>query len=160
MKVFKVYLSGPITGLSFNEAEGWTEYAKQQLNVLDFEHIGKFRIDGYKPLRKKTFLKDEKSLSAHGYNIHPLSTNRGIVTRDMYDVKTSDAILVNLLGAKRVSIGTVCEISGAFVLDKPIVLVMEKEQNFHEHCFIREMCDYHVSDLDHGIEIVKHVLLP
>jgi Nucleoside 2-deoxyribosyltransferase len=156
----KVYLSGPITGLDFNTAHSWTEYAKQQLRILDSEHIGHFRIDGYKPLRKKSFLANETELSAHGYNHHPLSSNRGIVTRDIYDVRSSDMILVNLLDAKRVSIGTVCEISAAFVLNIPIVLVMEKEGNVHEHCFVREMCDYHVHDLDFGISLVKSVLLP
>lgn len=137
--------------MSFNEAIGWTDYAKERLDPKG--------IIGYKPLRGKKFLFAETNLSAKGYNINPLSTAKGIVRRDSYDVRTCNAVLVNVLDAKRVSIGTVCEVAFAYILNKPVVLVMEPEGNIHEHCFITEMCDYWVHDLDHGIEIIQTILL-
>ena len=128
---FKVYLSGPITGLLYKDAVAWTDYAKEEL--------AKDGINGYRPLRGKEFLKDYKELDAQGYlDANPLGTPKGIVGRDRYDVHTSDCILVNLLGAQRVSIGTVFEIAWAEWLYKPIVLVMEKEGNIHEHGMILE----------------------
>lgn len=151
---FKVYLSGPITGLTYDSARGWTQYAKNKLEP--------FGIDGYMPLRGKDFLRkisSQKILGAMGHSADPLSTPKAIVSRDYYDVASSDAILCNLVDATRVSIGTVAEIAWAWQLKKPIVLVMEKELNIHEHAFVREMCTHQTTNLDIAIDLVKLILL-
>lgn len=148
---YKVYLSGPITGLTVEQAIGWTDYAKDKL-------WDDYSIVGYRPLRGKNNLPNEKELSAMGYEESPISTAKGIVGRDRYDVESCDVILVNLLGAKRVSIGTVFEIAWAYSLHKPIVLVMEKTGNLHHHAFITETCTYWVNDLDYALELVDFVV--
>ncbi len=151
IKEYKTYLSGPITGLTYNDAIGWTDYAKIELE--------KHGIIGFRPLRGKHFLKDVEKMSALGYDTNPLSTERGIYTRDRYDVESCDAMLVNLTGTHRVSIGTMYEMAWADLLHKPIVCVMEKDgSNLHEHAFVRQSITHRVHDIDVGIEIIKLIL--
>lgn len=150
--VFKVYLSGPISGLTYEQSIGWTDYAKTEL--------AKDGIDGYKPLRGKKFLKDVGQIGEYVSVDHWMSTPKAILERDSYDVRSSDVILVNLLGAKTRSLGTTSEIGMAYVLNKPIVLVMEKSGNCHDHPFITEPPKWWVDNLDIGISIVKSILLP
>lgn len=148
---YKVYLSGPITGLDYGAAIGWTDYAKAQLSIS--------KINGFRPLRGKKFLKEETELlNAMGYPEIPVSTPKGIVHRDRYDVESCDAMLVNVLGAKSKSIGTMFEMAWAFMLHKPVVLVMEKEHNVHHHAFVEQACTYWVYDLDYGIELINLIL--
>lgn len=148
----KVYLAGAITGLTYEDGKNWREIAQ-----LRFKDRG---IKAYSPLRGKEYLKkyyNPLPAVTTGIN-NPLSTHKGIVTRDIFDVRTCDAMLVNLLGAERVSIGTVAEIGAAYALNKPMVLVMEKEGNIHQHGFILEMCGFHVETLEEGISILDTIL--
>lgn len=145
-----VYLAGPITGLSYGGCTDWRNYC--------IDELGKVGIKGLSPLRMKAYL--EKSTSIKDvYNEHPLSTGKGITTRDRHDCQTCDVILVNFLGAKTVSIGTVLEIAWADAVRTPIVLVMEKENNIHEHSMIRELAGFRVETLDEGLNIVKAILV-
>ncbi len=148
---FKVYLSGPITGLSYSDAIGWTEYAKDVLWI-------KYGISGYRPLRGKFELKDETCLDAMGSTKSIVSLPKGIYRRDKYDVQSCDAMLVNLIGAKRISIGTMFEMAWADLLQKPMVLVMEPKNNLHEHIFVNESVTYRVSNLDVGIDLINLIL--
>lgn len=66
-------------------------------------------------------------------------------------------LLVNFLGAKEVSIGSVMEIAWANSFRKPIALVMEKS-NPHNHSMIRRVSDFIASDLNEAIEIVTAAL--
>lgn len=68
-------------------------------------------------------------------------------------------ILVNFLGAKKVSIGSVMEITWADAWRKPIIIVMEKD-NVHAHAMIKEVAGFIVSDLDEAIAIAIAVLSP
>jgi nucleoside 2-deoxyribosyltransferase len=147
-----VYLAGPITGLSFGEATDWREYAIQQLSAAG--------IDAFSPLRAKTYLKQESNL-ADQYSFNPLSTAHGIVTRDLFDAMGRDLLLVNFLGATKVSIGTVMEIAWADACRKPIVIAMEPGKvNPHEHSMLTEVSGYIVPTLDEAIYIAIKVLLP
>lgn len=146
-----VYLAGAIAGLSHSGATSWRDQARDALSATG--------ITAFSPMRGKDFLKDMEVLSNHGYP-HPLSTNKAITTRDRCDCMGCDAILMNLLGATRVSIGTSIEIGWADAARVPIVLVMEKTGNPHDHCMVREMCGFQVETLEEGIATVKAILLP
>lgn len=141
-----VYLAGPITGLSFGEATDWRQYA--------IKALAKEGIKGLSPLRCKDYLANEKSIDVQ-YDNYVLSTGKGITTRDRWDCHRSDALLVNLLGAEKVSIGTMMELGWANSAGKPIVLCMEDKGNPHDHAMVREVCGFVVNTLDHGIEVVK-----
>jgi len=146
-----VYLAGTITGSSFTEATGWREDVTQ---ILEASGIACFS-----PLRTKTYLLEETCI-ADSYEEKVMSSQRGIYARDFYDCRSKDAVFVNLLGATKVSIGTVMEIAWATAYSKPIVLVMEKEGNLHDHAMIREACPFIVHSLEEGIHIMKSILLP
>lgn len=146
----RVYLAGPITGLTYDEGNQWRQYAASRLAP----------IEAMSPLRGKEFLQKYGPLTATFNSNKALSTSRGIMTRDFNDCRTSDAILCNLLGAKRVSVGTVMEIAWAHAFQIPLILVMEESGNPHEHAMIEEAYGYRVPTLDEGIAITKSVLLP
>lgn len=141
-----VYLAGPITGLSYGEATDWRSYAIQSL--------AKENIKGLSPLRCKEYLMLEKKI-AQKYDSFVLSTGKGITTRDRWDCLRCDVLLVNLLGAEKVSIGTMMELGWASSNNKPIVLCIEDQGNIHDHAMVREVCGFAVNSLDHGLEIVK-----
>lgn len=67
---------------------------------------------------------------------------------------------MNLLGAKRVSIGTTVELGWADAWRKPLILVMEKSGNIHGHIFYQGIPTYRVDNLDSGIACAKYLLLP
>ncbi|MDQ5949396.1 MAG: hypothetical protein QG589_522 [Patescibacteria group bacterium] len=149
MKEFLLYCAGPILGTSYKECTSWREYVANQLPL---------HITAVSPMRGKKYLENEKSIS-HSYEEYPLSSKKGITCRDRMDVMRCDMIIVNFLGTKKVSIGTVMEIAWADAWRKPIIVVMEKD-NIHQHTILQEVTGFIVSDLDEAIKIVVSVLSP
>ncbi len=140
----KVYLSGPISGLTPKEASEWRDYAAERL-VGEGNFVVRDPLRGTArqfPRRKKFVFKN--------YPDVPDMTGRAFVMRDLYDVLTSDAVLCNLLGAKTVSIGSVCEVAWAMLQRKIMVLVIEKG-SLHDHEFLKE-CGLVFNDLDVAID--------
>lgn len=151
MSKFKVYLAGPIAGLTYDEGQDWREHAVSAL--------AQHGIAGYSPLRQKSFLRDAGVIGKSAFT-NPMASDRGIMTRDHNDCQTADAILCNLLGAKSVSQGTVMEIAWAYAYRKPLIVVMEETNNLHDHPMVRAAIDYRVTSLDQAIAITAAVLLP
>ncbi len=143
-----VYLAGPIEGLHYDGCTSWREYATQEL--------GKDGIIGVSPMRAKEFLEGKV---IEGDQNHVMATDKAITTRDRFDVEGCDVMLVNFLGAKRVSVGTCVEFGWADTYRKPVVMCMEESGNFHDHAMIREIAAYRVTSLDEGIQVVKSVLI-
>lgn len=82
------------------------------------------------------------------------------ISIDRFDAKRADAILTNLLGAGKVSIGTMIEVGWADDGVKPIILVMEKENNIHDHPILKNIAGFIADNLDDAIELAKKILLP
>lgn len=92
----RIYLAGPISGLSYDESRfGWRN---QIATLIDPS------IDLYSPMRHKDHLAGETSLAASDIETHVISTNKGIIARDRMDCVQADALIVNFIGAQRVSI--------------------------------------------------------
>lgn len=151
MKRFKVYLAGPIAGLTYDAAQDWRHLVKAELHASG--------IDGYSPLRNKDFLRDHGEIGTDAYK-HVMAADRGIMARDHFDCSTADAIFVNLLGASKVSIGTAMEMAWGFDNRKPVIVAMEASGNVHDHPMIREAISYRVETLADAINITKSILLP
>jgi len=145
-----VYLAGPISGLTFSEAEDWRTYARKQL---------KYPIIGLSPLRCKRYLAKTGTLTPMGYFQHPLSTPQGITARDRYDCQRADAVLFNFSGVDRVSIGTCIEIGWADAACRPMVAVME-DGNPHDHAIVRAAVPFIVDSLDKAIDLIHAILIP
>jgi nucleoside 2-deoxyribosyltransferase len=145
----KVYLAGPITGLSFDKAADW------RYDVMCL--LGAVGIVAYSPLRAKSYLKNIKEIADH-YDDHVLSCRKGITNRDRFDVMRCDVLFVNLIGATKPSIGTILELGWADAARKPIVLCMD-EGNVHDHAMVNEVSGFVVRTLDEGVEVTKSLLL-
>lgn len=144
-----VYLAGPITGLSYGGCTNWREGA--------IKWLAQFNIKGVNPMRCKDYLKDEKKIG-DSYESSVMSCSRGIYTRDKFDCFNCDLILVNFIGAKVVSIGTVMEIAWADSKNTPIITAIEKEGNVHDHAMIRESIGFRVGSLEEGLNVAKSIL--
>jgi len=153
-----VYLAGPISGLTWEEATKWRQDVAAQLGDLG--------ITVRDPFRGKDFIKrkikrqggfDTEALAVHKKGEHPLVSGHGIVMRDLWDVASCDMLLVNFLGADRVSIGTVVEIATARAKGKYILVVME-DGNPHQHPFITELASMVLDDWDEALSLVPVIL--
>ena len=145
----KVYLAGPVTGLSFSDRNNWRENAISEL--------AKYGIQGISPQRDKPKLASEIIPGDSDY-VRAICGEKGIVVRDRYDVQTCDVLLVNLLGAKAVSIGTMIEYGQADAFRKPIITIIEPQGNIHDHLLVRELTGFRVETLEDGILVAKSIL--
>ena len=152
-----VYLAGPIAGLGYQDATDWRRIAAASLRGP---------IQALSPMRGKDYLAHVESdvgfsatCDEYGH-LSPLSTPRGIMTRDRFDATRCDVLLVNLLGAKKVSVGTVMEIAWADLRRTPIVVAIEPDgSNPHEHAMINEAIGFRCATLEEAIHVVRSILL-
>jgi nucleoside 2-deoxyribosyltransferase len=147
----RVYLAGPISGCDYNTATDWREQVT--------EDLAKYGIQGMSPMRCKSYLKDLADLGVEDvHKMNATSTARGIMTRDRYDCTNCDVLLVNFLGAKRISVGTVMEIAWADLCRTPTIVAMEKD-NIHRHAMVDEAVGFRVDTLEEAVEITKGILV-
>lgn len=150
-----VYLAGPIAGLDYDGVIDWREHVRVSLQLVG--------IECYSPMRGKEFLSDVKEFSCLGEpDAGHLATAEAITMRDHWDCMTRDLIFMNMLGAKKTSIGTVMEAAWGWAYRKPIVLIMESDgSNPHEHGMFTEATRaMRFETLAEGIAATKVILLP
>ena len=147
MRTKTIFLAGPLTGVPYKDALEWRRYVASRLPA---------DITAFSALRGKTYLENERVLK-DAYPEHLLSTARGTVTRDRYDVCRCGALFVNLLDTDKVSIGTMMEMAWADVQRIPIILAMEIG-NIHDHAFVRQVAGFVTRDLDEAIQTAVDVL--
>lgn len=149
-----VYLAGGIAGLSGSDATDWRVDAALQLSHRLIETLD--------PMRAKHQLSAQPRISTdfHDYaDRGAFFTSRGIMTRDFNDVKRCDALLVNLLGLAKPSLGTIMELAWAYALQKPAVVAIEATGNPHDnHPMIHEAMPFRVETLDEAIDAVATIL--
>jgi len=148
-----VYLAGPIGGLTYGGATDWREELTRR-----FAEVG---IEALSPMRGKEHLSKLDVIPSSSSPTHktPLSTPRGINTRDRWDATRCDVLLANFLGADKPSFGMVLEIGYAVGADplKPIILVMEPD-NVHRHAMVLDNAGYIVETLAEAEMIVYSLL--
>lgn len=153
-----VYLAGPISGCSYAGATDWRNDA-----ITDLATAG---VKGLSPMRAKEYLAGVESdvgfsstCEEYGH-LSPLSGPRGIMTRDRFDATRCDVLLVNLIGAKKPSIGTIMEIAWADLKRTPVVVAIEADgSNPHEHAMISEAIGFRCASLEEALHVVKAILL-
>lgn len=151
---YLVYLSGPISGLTFAECTEWRRRMADQLEDYDLEVLDPMR-DVTAP--SPDTLIDELVLGIGSVDASMLS-DRGIMVRDHHDTCRADLLVINLLGAKKASIGTVAELAWAYDRNIPTIVLMENDGNVHDHPFVREMTSYRVDHPDRAMRVVLSVL--
>lgn len=150
-----VYLAGPITGLSYEQCTGWRNEARA--------HLARRGIRTTSPMRHTRVADVNKPLPAtcEDYeHLTGLAVERAVMTRDRFDATNCTLLFANLLGAKRVSLGTAMEIAWADLRRIPIVVAMEPEGNPHDHTMIREAIGFRYDNFEQALECVEHVLGP
>ena len=149
-----VYLAGPISGLTHDEARyGWR---------LDFESLMPEHIFCNSPMRGKEFLADIGVLSSgHDYPKHAMATDAGITTRDYNDVKNCDAMIACFLeSGGRPSLGTAMEYGFAFSHQIPVIAIGAEDDPNIQHLMLKRVAGYQVESLEEAATIVAHLLTP
>lgn len=159
--MFKIYLAGGMSGLTWNEADTW----RRDLAALlpEVRCLSPMRCK-----REKLKLREEKGnegLLGDVIEDDPLLSRRGIFTRDFFDCTRADLVVVNLTdytGKNLISIGTIFEIAWAWQARIPLVLILpstlNKEINKHEHPFILEAADFRAENVEDAADIIKAIL--
>ena len=125
----KIYLARPISGCDYDEVVSYYRKTSVILKARGYEVMH--------PMVAKNLLRGENRIKPSGYTA-PLCTDHAILERDRWMVQRSDVVMMNLLGARRVSIGCVAELAFGHVYGKYNVVLMEKE-NLHRHAFVLDM---------------------
>ncbi len=159
-----VYLAGPITGLSFEGATDWREWAKREL-----ADVG---LVGLSPLRAKNYLAGVKKID-DAYPDFGMSTEQAITARDRFDCQRAGMVIFNFLGAEKASVGSCIEVGWADSARVPSILVLEDphevgdrpealatRRNVHDHAMVRTICGWRTNSLSDAVNIAKAVLLP
>jgi hypothetical protein len=127
-----VYLAGPIGGLTWDEAAGWRLQAKDLLRPCSVLSPLRDTDDG-RSLRYSHFTTDGRPDLSNGELVLPFSE---LFKRDYMDCHTCDAMLINMIGAKSRSVGTICEIAWGYRRAIPMFLAMEPEGNVNDNPFL------------------------
>lgn len=161
-----VYLAGPIVGVEYGKARfGWRQEFEETLHYdsLEDERPETKHIHLFSPMRGR-LLMDSKDVVAPGveYTLDdPLENAKSMLMRDTNDIRYCDLVVVNLMGAKRAALGTTAEMGFAFALNKPVVLIMEKDPSvFHYHGFITGIASFWVESVPEAVDVVKTLLTP
>ncbi|HON21918.1 MAG TPA: hypothetical protein P5345_01715 [Candidatus Paceibacterota bacterium] len=149
MKEYLVYTGGAISGLTYEECVGWRIYVASEMPP---------HIHILSPMRGKENLNDGKIING-SYEQHPLCSQKGILCRDHYDVCRAHLVLMNFLGAKKLSIGSIMEVAWAYAYRRPLITLME-EDNPHNHPMVREASNFILIDLDEAIKLTIAILTP
>lgn len=133
----KIYLAGFISGKKIKECTDWRLKIRNHYNSMGWD------IKWLDPLNGKeigTITPDGLKSSVPW---------RGIVDRDFMSVSNADIIVANLssFGEERPPIGTLSELSWAWMMKKPIILI-SGDFKYSEHPFIKEFCSWILPDVD------------
>jgi len=120
-----IYLAGPISGMTEEEAYGW-----------------RYRVRDFLAGKHKVFIPDKVDfVTGTGDGDHSYlwekdqDAGKKAALVDYMRVEWADVLFVNFTGARKVSIGTIMEIGWAKVMGKIIIVVMERG-NVHDHSFV------------------------
>ena len=139
-----IYLAGPISGLTKEEAFGWRDRVEEHLRW----YIPSVRV--YIPERVD-FINGTGDGGA-GY-LQEIDKERGETAArlDFAAIADSQIVVFNLLQARKVSIGTMIELGWAYTLGKYIIVVMQSGA-IHDHSFVRWCANRIVETVDGVIE--------
>lgn len=151
---YLIYLSGPITGETYEGCSDWRIEASKKIAQLS-----NGEVKTLSPLRGKQGLESKQTVLKQFYTENPLTTPHNIMGRDYNDTVRSDLVLVNLKGSQRVSIGTVMEVAWAYQSRVPVIIIDDKD-GIHNHIMLYEYALNVVDNFDLGVELALTTLLP
>ncbi len=140
-----VYLGGPITGITYERANGWREKVSAALDSYGFECLS--------PMRR---YKHTGICYTNNDPIPRLSKNTldatGAMEGDLADIQAADYVLINFLDSIYPSIGSLVELGYAAALSKKIIAVLQPDDP-HDHIFVTGL-SLVVTSLDAAISAI------
>lgn len=140
----RIYLGGPVAGLTWDEAIGWRR-----------KFAAKLRRHGFEPLlpcEEERAARNMGPLPAAD-NTAPGCSNEEVFYRDLHMLGASSAVIANLREAQRPSLGTMWEIGYAFAAGIPVIVTVQPS-SCHWHAFIEQSCTI-VPTLDMALRTLK-----
>lgn len=122
----RIYLAGPVAGLTWVQAMGWRRAAATELTLAGFEPA--------MPVEQERALDDGRVLSPMGED-KPGCSAAEIFGRDTDLLDSCEGVLADLRGATRPSLGTAWELGYAYACGKTIAIILGPE-DIHQHAFI------------------------
>ncbi len=165
MKHHRIYLAGPMTGLTLHAAtHGWRAEFQRILVKQSADHAGRYRdaphmFDLYTPLRGHEYLDGDTVLNGE-YKLDALTTQSGMFYRDRNDVRECDVMVACFLEEKGNSIGTCMEIGWADAFQRPLIMVAHPDSPHRTHPLLRHAACYIVDDLEDAARVCSSILLP
>ena len=147
-----VYLSGPITGLTYKEARfGWRKA---------FEKMLEPGIGVLSPMRHEGHLAEMKNVPIEPDNLptHLFSHPKMIVSKDFLDIEECTIMVANFLEAQKVSQGTLIEMGYAHALGRTIITVAPPQDKIHNSPFIEVISNVIVPTVKDAAIIVNSLL--
>lgn len=146
-----VYLSGPILGLTYDEARyGWrSEFADK------LQDIGSAAVV-LSPMRHEGYLAElrQEKIELGSLPENMFSRPKMIAAKDFLDIDKSSIVVANFLGAQRISQGTLIELGYAMARGKTVIVIQRPDDKVHTSPFIGVIADSVVSTLDEAVAIV------
>lgn len=146
----KLYLFGPITGLTYEGCSSWRDYVLSKLPEYAC-------ID---PLRGCNIVDPKVPMLAtyqgNNWKKKTLASSRAIMAQSRWDVQRADLLLGTLQGSTKVSIGSCFELAWASDACVPVICAMDLE--YYDHPMIKESVTHPVDSLEQCIEIARALL--
>lgn len=157
---YVVYLSGSMFQ-DHPEHETWRQHAAALL-----ENAG---VQTLSPYRGRSSRGEISKVGSYHYTESgaPIQNRLAnlLVSRDLKDVQDCDILLVNLQGTtgKRPSIGTISELAWAYLLNKPVVCIVDEEtteDDYYKHPFMHQFVSQWVATVKEGVDAVLNYWHP
>lgn len=143
-----VYLAGPITGLSYEEATRW------RTDIADLFAQDIVALD---PMRLKSYLAGEQSIGM-SYEKSMLSNCKSVLARDRNDVRRCDAVVAYFPKGARPSAGTLVELGWADAWRKPIVLLVDADDPIRKHPLVGGVAGFLATDVREAAVCINALL--
>ncbi len=125
METIKIYLSGSMSGVSFEEQSRWRQ---QVMDAIKFNYECEKKVSFFNPVNY--------------YNFQDVryKTQREVMQFDLNALRNSDLVIVNFNDPS--SLGTCAELAIAYDMKKPIVGINKDGKELHPwlECFCDRMC--------------------
>ena len=173
---YSIYLAGPISNITYDESVNWrnrfvlefvSHLVEEKRFITDTGDIDylfiKNKYNFLSPMRDKENLsgllinqKSVEEVSKSDSFTQAICNSKAIITRDYNDVLNCSCIVANLTGDK-ISIGTVMEIAWAKSLVKPVVAILNENNNIYDHPMINECLGFKVYSIKDAVKVVSTV---
>lgn len=140
METVKIYLSGGMGNLSFEEQSRWR---KQIIDAIKFNYECEKKVDFFNPVDYFNFEEVK------------YKSEREVMEFDLNGLRNSDLVMVNFNDAK--SLGTCAELAIAYEMKIPIIGINKNGIELHPwlECFCNRIC----SDIREAVEYVVEFYL-